>query len=124
MLRTALLTITLFALTAPAALAAEHDGGEGWWGETDDKVVTYAGFILIVAFPTLALVLTLIQSRLEKRKDSGSPPPRRARPARTCAAAGSRIFTPRRARARHADRARSLLVSAAAPALPARGRCA
>jgi hypothetical protein len=68
-LRTALLTITLFALTAPAALASNHDGGEGWWGETDDKVVTYAGYILIVAFPTLALVLTLIQSRLEKRKD-------------------------------------------------------
>ena len=69
MLRTALLTITLFALAAPAALAGEHDGGEGWWGETNDKVVTYAGFVLIVAFPTLALVLTLIQSRLEKRKD-------------------------------------------------------
>jgi preprotein translocase subunit SecG len=68
-LRTALLTITLLALTAPVAAAAEHDGGEGWWGETDDKVITNAGFILIVAFPTLALVLTLIQSRLEKRKD-------------------------------------------------------
>ena len=95
--RTPLLTITLFALSAPAALGRDHDGGEGWWGETNDKVVTYAGFILIVAFPTLVLVLTLIQSRLEKRKDRVSPPPRRARRARTCAAAGSRIFTPARA---------------------------
>ena len=69
MLRTVLLAITALALTAPAALASNHDGGEGLWGETDDKVVTYAGFILIVAFPTLALVLTLIQQRLEKRKD-------------------------------------------------------
>jgi hypothetical protein len=68
-LRTALLTLTMLALTAPVALAGEHDGGEGWWGETNDKVITNAGFILIVAFPTLALVLTLIQSRLEKRKD-------------------------------------------------------
>jgi preprotein translocase subunit SecG len=68
-LRTALLTIAMLALTAPVALASNHDGGEGLWGETNDKVVTYAGFILIVAFPTLALVLTLIQQRLEKRKD-------------------------------------------------------
>jgi preprotein translocase subunit SecG len=68
-LRTVLLAITLLALTAPAALASNHDGGEGLWGETNDKVVTYAGFILIVAFPVLALVLTLIQQRLDKRKD-------------------------------------------------------
>jgi membrane protease YdiL (CAAX protease family) len=68
-LRTVLLAITLLAITAPAALASNHDGGEGLWGETDDKVVTYAGFILIVAFPLLALILTLIQQRLEKRKD-------------------------------------------------------
>jgi hypothetical protein len=66
-LRTALLTIVAFALTAPAALA--HDGGEGLYGETDDKVVTYAGFVLIVAIPILILVLTLIQSSLERRKD-------------------------------------------------------
>ena len=69
MLRTALLTITMLALTAPAALGSNHDGGEGLYGETNDKVVTYAGFALIVFFPVLALVLTLIQQRLEKRKD-------------------------------------------------------
>ena len=64
-----MLTIVLFALTAPAALASDHDGGEGLWGETNDKVVTNAGFILIVFFPVLALVLTLIQMRLDRRKD-------------------------------------------------------
>jgi len=68
-LRTALLTIILLALTAPVAAASNHDGGEGWWGETNDKVITNAGFLLIVAFPLLALILTLIQHRLEKRKD-------------------------------------------------------
>jgi len=52
---------------APAALA--HDGGEGLYGETNDKVVTYAGFILIVGIPILVLILTLIQSSLERRKD-------------------------------------------------------
>lgn len=70
MLRTAILTLLLFALMAPVALAQEgHDGGEGLWGETNDKVITNAGFVLIAAFPLLALVLSLIQWRLDKRKD-------------------------------------------------------
>jgi hypothetical protein len=69
-LRTIALTALFFALSAPAALAAEgHDGGEGLWGETNDKVVTFAAFILIAGFPLLILMLTLIQTRLDKRKD-------------------------------------------------------
>jgi len=68
-LRIALLTVVAFALMAPAALAGPHDGGEGLYGETNDKVVTYAGFILIVGIPILILILTLIQSSLERRKD-------------------------------------------------------
>ena len=70
MLRTALFTVMLLAAAAPAALASEgHDGGEGWLGETNDKIVTNAGFILIAAIPTLILVLSLIQWRLDRRKD-------------------------------------------------------
>jgi preprotein translocase subunit SecG len=56
----------LLALAAPAALA--HDGGEGLWGETNDKVVTNVGFILIGAFPLLILFLSLLQNALDKRK--------------------------------------------------------
>lgn len=63
-----LFALAVLVVTAPAALA--HDGGEGLWGETNDKVVTNAGFILIGAFPLLILVLSLIQWRLEKRKDA------------------------------------------------------
>lgn len=70
MLRTTLLTVVLLALTAPVALASEgHDGGEGWWGETNDKVITNAGFAIIAGVPTLILILSLIQWRLDRRKD-------------------------------------------------------
>ena len=62
------LTALLLALTAPAALA--HDGGEGWWGETNDKVVTNAGFIIIAAFPLLIFLLSMLQHHLDKRKDA------------------------------------------------------
>jgi hypothetical protein len=61
------LTVIVFGLLAPAALA--HDGGEGLYGETDDKVVTMAGFILIAGFPILILIFTLIQQGLDRRKD-------------------------------------------------------
>jgi hypothetical protein len=52
---------------APAALA--HDGGEGWYGPADDKVVTNAGFILIVFFPLFVFLMSMLQGHLEKRKD-------------------------------------------------------
>src|SRR5215217_3855797 len=64
---TLLLTALLFALTAPVALA--HDGGEGLYGETNDKVVTNAGFIIIAAFPFLVFLLSMLMWVLDKRKD-------------------------------------------------------
>ena len=66
-LHTLLLTAFLLALSAPVALA--HDGGEGWYGETNDKVVTDAGFILIAAFPLLIFLLSMLMWVLDKRKD-------------------------------------------------------
>jgi len=62
----ATLALTALLLSAPAALA--HDGGEGFYGETDDKVVTNAGFILIIFFPLFILFMSLLQWQLEKRK--------------------------------------------------------
>ena len=70
MLRTTLLTVWLLALSAPAALAAEgHDGGEGWWGPTNDKVITNAGFAIIAGIPVLIFVLAMTQRALDRRKD-------------------------------------------------------
>jgi hypothetical protein len=67
LLASLLATSLLLMMLAPVALAA--DGGEGVYGETNDKVVTNVGFIVIAFFPLLILVLSLIQWRLEKRKD-------------------------------------------------------
>ena len=68
-LHTALLTVSLLALTAPMALAEGHDGGEGLWGETNDKVITNAGFFLIAFFPLFIFAMSMIQGTLDKRKD-------------------------------------------------------
>ena len=69
-LKTAWLSLALLALTAPVALAAEgHDAGEGWWGETNDKVITNAGFFLIRFFPLFIFVMSMIQRSLDRRKD-------------------------------------------------------
>jgi hypothetical protein len=61
------LAIVAVLLVAPVALA--HDGGEGTYGETNDKVVTNAGFILIAFFPLFVLVMSLGQMALDRRKD-------------------------------------------------------
>jgi hypothetical protein len=56
-------------LLAPAAVASDNPtGGQGLYGETDDKVVTYAAFILIAAVPLFLGLMTLLQTKLENRK--------------------------------------------------------
>ena len=64
--KTMLLTTCLLLAMAPAALA--HDGGQGTYGEVDDKVTTNAGFIVIGFFPLFILLMSLLQWRLDKRK--------------------------------------------------------
>jgi len=62
---------TVLALTlALASSAAAHNDGRGFYGATDDKVVTDAGFILIIFFPTFVFAMSMIQRRLEKRKEA------------------------------------------------------
>jgi hypothetical protein len=75
--------IAVTALLVVAAPVLAHDGGEGWWGETDDRIVTNAGFILIIFFPLFVFVVSLLQWQLEKRKDR-----RKAEAKRTAATPG------------------------------------
>jgi hypothetical protein len=57
-----------FALLAPVAFA--HDGGQGTYGEADDKVVTNSAFLVIAFFPVLITVLSLLYNKLDRRKDA------------------------------------------------------
>jgi hypothetical protein len=64
------LTLLLsLALSAPLALAGPHDGGEGLYGETTDKIVTNFGFILIAFFPLFIFFMSMGQMLLDRRKD-------------------------------------------------------
>ena len=58
--------LAAFLASASPALAAD---GVGLWGPTDDKVVTYWGFGVMVFFVVLVTVLSLIQIRVESRKE-------------------------------------------------------
>ena len=64
-----LTTATVTVLLASAAPALADMSGQGWYGETNDKVVTNFGFILIAFFPLFVFVASLIYWRLEKRKE-------------------------------------------------------
>ena len=65
-----LLAATTLAVLATAAPALAQSSGQGWYGETTDKIVTNAGFILIGFFPLFIFVMSLIQWRLDKRKEA------------------------------------------------------
>jgi hypothetical protein len=67
----ALTSFLLLALVlAPAALAETENDGRGFYGATNDKVVTNAGFIVIIFFPTFVFVMSMLQKHLDKRKDA------------------------------------------------------
>jgi preprotein translocase subunit SecG len=65
-----LLLLALLATLVLAPVASASNDGRGFYGATNDKVVTNAGFILIVFFPTFVFVMSMIQRRLEKRKEA------------------------------------------------------
>ena len=58
--------LVLALALAPAAMAAD---GVGLWGRTDDKVITFFAFAVMAFFTILVTVLSLIQIRLESRKE-------------------------------------------------------
>jgi hypothetical protein len=65
-LRLSIFTLLVLPAMASPAMAAD---GVGLWGRTDDKVVTYFAFGVLVFFTFLVVGLSLLQIRLEGRKD-------------------------------------------------------
>jgi hypothetical protein len=60
--------LLLMLVLAPIA-HAENDG-RGFYGATDDKVVTNFGLGLIIFFPLFVFLMSKLQRALEKRKEA------------------------------------------------------
>jgi hypothetical protein len=64
---TPILVLALWLL--PAATAFAGDNGEGLWGETDDKIVTFFSLGVVIFFAVFVVVASWIQAVLERRKE-------------------------------------------------------
>jgi len=64
LLATTVATLTVATGTAMAGI----DSGQGTIGENNDLQVTLFGFAVLIGIPAFALVASLIQWRLDKRK--------------------------------------------------------
>jgi preprotein translocase subunit SecG len=67
--RTAAVLLSVWALLLTAAPAALASSGAGLAGPVTDKTITFFCFGVIAFFAALVIVLSLIQNKLEKRKD-------------------------------------------------------
>jgi hypothetical protein len=61
----------LFVLAAwliPAGTAFAGDNGEGLYGETDDKVVTFFSLGVVIFFAVFVILASWLQAVLDRRK--------------------------------------------------------
>jgi len=63
-------TYALLAALALAPAAQATNDGRGFYGATNDKVVTNFGFALIIFFPLFIFMMSMLQRHLEKRKEA------------------------------------------------------
>jgi hypothetical protein len=62
------LALVLALVLAPVAGA--HNDGRGFYGATNDKAVTNAGFIVIAFFAVFVFAMTMLQKALDRRKEA------------------------------------------------------
>jgi hypothetical protein len=67
--RSAAALVSIVAMMLVAAPAAMAENGVGLAGPTTDKTVTFFCFGVIAFFALLPIVMSLIQGKLEKRKE-------------------------------------------------------
>jgi hypothetical protein len=59
----------LAAWLVPAATAFAGDNGEGLWGETDDKIITFFSLGVVIFFAVFVAFASWLQGRLDRRKE-------------------------------------------------------
>lgn len=59
-------SLTVLLVASPIAMAAD---GEGLYGRTNDKVITFFAFGVIIFFTLFVIVMSFLQNRLETRKE-------------------------------------------------------
>ena len=69
-LRIRLLGLALLLTLVLAPVAHAENNGRGYYGATNDKVVTDAGFILIAGLAIFVFVMSMVQRHLDKRKEA------------------------------------------------------
>jgi hypothetical protein len=60
--------LVLAAWLVPAAGAYAGDNGEGTYGETDDRIITFFSLGLVIFFTVFVIVASWAQGALERRK--------------------------------------------------------
>jgi hypothetical protein len=60
--------LVLAAWLVPAASAYAGDNGEGLWGETDDRIITFFSLGVVIFFAVFVIVASWILSALDRRK--------------------------------------------------------
>jgi hypothetical protein len=60
--------LVLAAWLVPASSAYAGDNGEGLWGETDDRIITFFSLGVLIFFTVFVILASWIQGALERRK--------------------------------------------------------
>ena len=60
--------LVLVLWLVPAATAFAGDNGEGLWGETDDRIITFFSLGVVVFFAVFVAVMSWLQAALDRRK--------------------------------------------------------
>jgi nitrogen fixation/metabolism regulation signal transduction histidine kinase len=60
--------LVLAAWLIPAATAFAAENGEGLYGETDDKIITFFSLGVVIFFTVFVIVASWLQSVLDRRK--------------------------------------------------------
>jgi hypothetical protein len=61
--------LVLAAWLIPAATAFAGDNGQGLYGETDDKVITFFSLGVVIFFTVFVILASWLQAVLDRRKE-------------------------------------------------------